>query len=221
MSGSLTRHVMDNVMFITFEGPEGSGKSTQIRLLAEFMRARGLSVEVVREPGGTPIGDQVRHVLHDTANTAMSPEAEVLLYSASRAQLVSQRIRPSLAAGRVVLCDRYADSTMAYQGYGRGLDLGMLAALTEIATGGLKPDLTLLLDLDVSAGLSRRRVRGEEMNRLDLEAVAFHERVREGYRLLANADPERWVRIQADRPVDVVAADIREAVLARLPVAAR
>lgn len=221
MSGSLTRHVMDNVMFITFEGPEGSGKSTQIRLLAEFMRARGLSVEVVREPGGTPIGDQVRHVLHDTANTAMSPEAEVLLYSASRAQLVSQRIRPSLAAGRIVLCDRYADSTMAYQGYGRGLDLGMLAALTEIATGGLKPDLTLLLDLDVSAGLSRRRVRGEEMNRLDLEAVAFHERVREGYRLLANADPERWVRIQADRPVDVVAADIREAVLARLPVAAR
>lgn len=221
MSGSLTRHVMDNVMFITFEGPEGSGKSTQIRLLAEFLRARGLSVEVVREPGGTPIGDQVRHVLHDTANTAMSPEAEVLLYSASRAQLVSQRIRPSLAAGRVVLCDRYADSTMAYQGYGRGLDLGMLAALTEIATGGLKPDLTLLLDLDVSAGLSRRRVRGEEMNRLDLEAVAFHERVREGYRLLANADPERWVRIQADRSVDVVAADIREAVLARLPVAAR
>lgn len=220
MSGSLTRHVMDNVMFITFEGPEGSGKSTQIRLLAEFLRARGLSVEVVREPGGTPIGDQVRHVLHDTANTAMSPEAEVLLYSASRAQLVSQRIRPSLAAGRVVLCDRYADSTMAYQGYGRGLDLGMLAALTEIATGGLKPDLTLLLDLDVSAGLSRRRVRGEEMNRLDLEAVAFHERVREGYRLLANADPERWVRIQADRPVDVVAADIREAVLARLWIAA-
>jgi len=211
---------MDNVMFITFEGPEGSGKSTQIRLLAEFMRARGLSVEVVREPGGTPIGDQVRHVLHDTANTAMSPEAEVLLYSASRAQLVSQRIRPSLAAGRIVLCDRYADSTMAYQGYGRGLDLGMLAALTEIATGGLKPDLTLLLDLDVSAGLSRRRVRGEEMNRLDLEAVAFHERVREGYRLLANADPERWVRIQADRPVDVVAADIREAVLARLWIAA-
>lgn len=220
MSGSLTRHVMDNVMFITFEGPEGSGKSTQIRLLAEFMRARGLSVEVVREPGGTPIGDQVRHVLHDTANTAMSPEAEVLLYSASRAQLVSQRIRPSLAAGQIVLCDRYADSTMAYQGYGRGLDLGMLAALTEIATGGLKPDLTLLLDLDVSAGLSRRRVRGEEMNRLDLEAVAFHERVREGYRLLANADPERWVRIQADRPVDVVAADIREAVLARLWIAA-
>lgn len=220
MSGSLTRHVMDNVMFITFEGPEGSGKSTQIRLLAEFMRARGLSVEVVREPGGTPIGDQVRHVLHDTANTAMSPEAEVLLYSASRAQLVSQRIRPSLAAGRIVLCDRYADSTMAYQGYGRGLDLGMLAALTEIATGGLKPDLTLLLDLDVSAGLSRRRVRGEEMNRLDLEAVAFHERVREGYRLLANADPERWVRVQADRPVDVVAADIREAVLARPWIAA-
>jgi len=207
-------------MFITFEGPEGSGKSTQIRLLAEFLRARGFSVEVVREPGGTPIGDQIRHVLHDTANTAMSPAAEVLLYSASRAQLISERIRPSLAAGRIVLCDRYADSTMAYQGYGRGLDLGMLAALTEIATGGLRPDLTLLLDLDVSAGLSRRRIRGEEMNRLDLEAVAFHERVRAGYRLLADADPDRWVRIPADRSVDLVAVDIREAVVARLPVAA-
>jgi len=207
-------------MFITFEGPEGSGKSTQIRLLAEFLRARGFSVEVVREPGGTPIGDQIRHVLHDTANTAMSPAAEVLLYSASRAQLISERIRPSLAAGRIVLCDRYADSTMAYQGYGRGLDLDMLAALTEIATGGLRPDLVLFLDLDVSAGLSRRRTRGEEMNRLDLEAVAFHERVRAGYRLLADAAPDRWVRIPADRAVDLVAADIREAVVARMPVAA-
>jgi dTMP kinase len=207
-------------MFITFEGPEGSGKSTQIRLLAEFLRTRGFSVEVVREPGGTPIGDQIRHVLHDTANTAMSPAAEVLLYSASRAQLISERIKPSLAAGRIVLCDRYADSTMAYQGYGRGLDLGMLAALTEIATGGLRPDLILLLDLDVSAGLSRRRIRGEEMNRLDLEAVAFHERVRAGYRLLADADPDRWVRIPADRSVDLVAVDIREAVIVRMPVAA-
>ena len=109
---------------------------------------------------------------------------------------------------------------MAYQGYGRGLDLGMLAALTEIATGGLRPDLILLLDLDVSAGLSRRRIRGEEMNRLDLEAVAFHERVRAGYRLLADADPDRWVRIPADRSVDLVAVDIREAVIARMPVAA-
>ncbi len=207
-------------MFITFEGPEGSGKSTQIRLLAEYLRGRSFSVEVMREPGGTAIGDQIRHVLHDTANTAMSPAAEVLLYSASRAQLVAERIRPALAAGRVVLCDRYADSTMAYQGYGRGLDLSMLATLTEIATGGLIPDLTLLLDLDVSDGLSRRRVRGEEMNRLDLEAVAFHERVREGYGRLAGADPGRWVRIAADRPVEVVAMDIRETVLGRLSIQA-
>lgn len=207
-------------MFITFEGPEGSGKSTQIRLLAGYLRGRGFSVEVMREPGGTAIGDQIRHVLHDTANTAMSPTAEVLLYSASRAQLVAERIRPALAAGRVVLCDRYADSTMAYQGYGRGLDLGMLAALTEIATGGLMPDLTLLLDLDVSDGLSRRRVRGEEMNRLDLEAVAFHERVREGYSRLASADPGRWVRIAADRSVQVVAMDVRATVLGRLSIPA-
>jgi dTMP kinase len=216
----VTISVLKAAMFITFEGPEGGGKSTQIRLLAEFLRGRGFTVETMREPGGTPIGDQIRHVLHDTANTAMAPAAEVLLYSASRAQLVNERIRPALAAGRIVLCDRYADSTMAYQGYGRGLDLGMLATLTGIATGGLTPDLTLLLDLDVSDGLSRRLVRGEEMNRLDLEAVAFHERVREGYSRLASADPGRWVRIQADRTVELVAEDIREAVLARLSIPA-
>lgn len=203
-------------MFITFEGPEGSGKTTQIPLLAEHLRARGHDVVTTREPGGTPIGDQIRACLHDTANTAMSATAEVLLYSASRAQLVAEVIRPALAAGRVVLCDRYADSTMAYQGYGRGLDKTMLAALTGIATGGLMPDLTLLLDLDEGRGLSRRRDEGEEMNRLDLEAIEFHSRVRAGYLALAAAEPGRWARIDGDAPVAEVQAAIRRAVDARL-----
>lgn len=203
-------------MFITFEGPEGGGKSTQIRLLAAYLRERGFSVEVTREPGGTRIGDQIRDVVHDTAHTAMAATAEVLLYSASRAQLVNQIIRPALAAGRVVLCDRFADSTMAYQGYGRGLDRAMLAELTTIATDGLTPDLTLLLDIDVTCGLTRRRTEGDEMNRLDLEAVEFHERVREGYHLLAAAEPERWAVIDADRPMGEVAADVERVVSERM-----
>jgi dTMP kinase len=203
-------------MFITLEGPEGAGKTTQLRSLADFLRARGHDVVTTREPGGTPIGDQIRGVLHDTANVAMSPTAEMLLYAASRAQLVAEVIRPALAAGRVVLCDRYADSTMAYQGYGRSLDRDALAALTTIATGGLWPDLTLLLDVDVERGLARRRDEGEEMNRLDLEAVAFHQRVRDGYLTLAAAEPARWQIIDADRPPDAVQDDLRCVVLACL-----
>ncbi|MBP8950412.1 MAG: dTMP kinase [Candidatus Promineofilum sp.] len=200
-------------MFITLEGPEGGGKTTQLRALAGFLRDCGYDVVTAREPGGTPIGDQIRHVLHDTANAAMSPTAEMLLYAASRAQLVAEVIRPALAAGRVVLCDRYADSTLAYQGYGRGLDGDVLATLTAIATGGLRPDLTLLLDVDVARGLARRRDEGEEMNRLDLEALEFHRRVREGYLALAAAEPARWVCIDADRPADEVQADVQRAVL--------
>ncbi len=205
-----------NPMFITLEGPEGAGKTTQLRGLADFLRQRGLSVVTTREPGGTAIGDQIRHVLHDTANCAMSPAAEVLLYAASRAQLVAEVIRPALAAGHVVLCDRYADSTMAYQGYGRGLDRDDLAVLTAIATGGLRPDLTLLLDLAVERGLARRRDMGEEMNRLDLETVDFHRRVRAGYLALAAAEPARWWRVDADRPSVEVQEELRRVVLARL-----
>ena len=203
-------------MFITFEGPEGSGKSTQVRRLAGYLRGQGVDVVVTREPGGTAIGDQIRGVLHDTANTAMSSTAEVLLYSASRAQLIAEVIRPALAQGKIILCDRYADSTMAYQGYGRGLDREMLIALTEIATGGLEPELTILLDLDVDRGLARRRDQGDEMNRLDLEVTTFHERVRAGYLAMAGNDPRRWVVIPADRPVEHVAEDVRQVVLARL-----
>lgn len=203
-------------MFITLEGPEGSGKSSQIGLLAEFLQRQGFSVITTREPGGTAIGDQIRHVLHDVANTAMSSTAELLLYSASRAQLVNELVRPALAAGQVVICDRYADSTLAYQGYGRFLNLSDLQTITQFATGGLKPDLTLLLDIDVEHGLARRRDGGDEMNRLDLERVSFHQRVRAGYHQLAQAEPARWVIVDADQSIEAVQAKLQEIVLARL-----
>jgi dTMP kinase len=203
-------------MFITLEGPEGAGKSSQMRPLADFLHREGFTVETTREPGGTQIGDQIRACLHDTANIDMRPVTEVLLYAASRAQLVGEFIRPALSAGKVILCDRYADSTMAYQGYGRGIDLEVLIWLTELATGGLKPDLTILLDIDAAQGLARRRGIGNEMNRLDLETIEFHNRVRDGYRLLAAAEPERWVIVEAGRPAREVQAELRRIVMARL-----
>ncbi len=199
-------------MFITFEGPEGSGKTTQSRLLAKWLAGRGLNVLLVREPGGTPIGDQVRDILHDMKNEAMDPHTELLLYSASRAQLVAQTIRPHLAAGGVVICDRYADSTMAYQGYGRGLELDALRQITDFATGGLRPDLTLYLDLDPQDGLARRNRGGEEWNRMDALALDFHRRVQEGYEQLIAAEPKRWIRIDAAQPVETVQRAICEAV---------
>lgn len=168
-----------------------------------------------REPGGSDIGDQIRDVLHDVGNDKMTSAAEILLYSASRAQLVREIIQPALDKGIIVLCDRYADSTLAYQGYGRGLNLDDLAYITRFATGGLQPDLTLLLDIDVERGLARRKDGGDEMNRLDLEAVAFHQRVRQGYQQLVAADPGRWIRINADRAVPIVQAELQEIVFAR------
>jgi dTMP kinase len=203
-------------MFITLEGPEGSGKTSQIALLAGFLCDQGYRVVQTREPGGTPIGDQIRACLHDVNNTAMDAVTEVLLYSASRAQHVAELIRPALDDGQMVLCDRFADSTIAYQGYGRGLNLSALHTLTAIATQGLKPDLTILLDIDVAQGLARRQVGGEEMNRLDLEALSFHQRVREGYHVLAAAEPERWVVVDAERPLAIVQAHLQAIVAARL-----
>jgi dTMP kinase len=202
--------------FITFEGPDGSGKSTQIELLTHHLRLIGWNVLTTREPGGTPIGDQIRTVLHDVANTEMVFEAEILLYSASRAQLVGQVVRPALAQGAIVLSDRYADSTIAYQGYGRGLDLSVLRRITDFATGGLAPDLTIYLDLPVEQGLERKRQalsqRSGEWNRLDQEDVEFHQRVRQGYLELAAAEPERWLLVDARPSVAEIQRKIREAV---------
>jgi dTMP kinase len=196
-------------MFITFEGPDGSGKTTQISLLADYLREQGFSVLVTREPGGTDIGDQIRNCLHDVRNTNMTPRAEILLYSASRAQLVHETIVPALQSGATVICDRFADSTLAYQGYGRGLNLDDLHYITRFATGGLRPDLTFLLDMDVEDGISRRTQGGEEMNRMDLQKASFYRRVREGYLQMARDEPQRWVVVDADGPVDQVQQAIR------------
>ncbi len=203
-------------MFITLEGPDGSGKTTQIRLLAEWLREQDYEVVLTREPGGTGIGDQIRVVLHDPCNTAMDARTEILLYSASRAQHVAQCIRPALAAGKIVISDRYADSTLAYQGYGRGLNLETLRTITAFATGGLMPDLTLYLDITSQEGLQRRRLGGGEWNRLDAETLGFHQRVRSGYLELADLEPERWVVIDAARSAEEVQAEIRSLVKARL-----
>lgn len=203
--------------FITFEGPDGSGKSTQCRLLADRLAAAGYQLLCTREPGGTPISEQIRAVLHDLGNRAMQPRAEILLYSAARAQLVGQALLPHLAAGGVVLCDRFFDSTLAYQGYGHGLDLAVLRQITAFATQNLKPDLTLLLDLDAAAGLARRQQGGVEWNRLDDYALAFHQRVRAGYLALAAAEPERWAVLDATLATDVLSNAIWDVVRERLP----
>jgi dTMP kinase len=202
-------------LFITLEGPDGGGKSTQARLLVEHLTGRGIQTLLTREPGGTPIGDQIRRTLMDLGNTGMHPRSEILLFSASRAQIVHQVIRPRLEAGGVVVCDRFYDSTLAYQGYGHGLDLTALRAITEFATGGLRPDLTFLIDLPAEDGLRRRR-RGGQWNRLDAYDLAFHQRVRQGYFDLAAAEPERWVTVDATRPVEAVQSEIRRLVEARL-----
>ena len=202
-------------MFITFEGPEGSGKTTQIAKLAEFLEERGHSVYVTREPGGTPIGDQIRATLLALGNTEMHPRAEALLLQASRAQLVEEVILPRLAAGEIILCDRYADSTLAYQGFGHQNDLEPLKKIIDYATEGLKPDLTIMFDLDVEVGLRRRNEAGN-LNRLDALELNFHRRVRDGYHQLAKAEPERWVIVEADHPFDVIQQELRELVLERL-----
>ena len=203
-------------MFITFEGPDGSGKTTQIVRLSDYLCAAGHEVLSTREPGGTSIGDQIREVLHALKNDAMLASTELLLYSASRAQLVGEVIRPHLERGGIVISDRYADSTLAYQGYGRGLDLDALRAITAFATGNLRPDLTILLDVSVEEGLQRRKHGGGEWNRLDQEAVEFHARVRKGYHTLAQNDAQRWVVIDAAREADEVQAEIRKVVKDRL-----
>lgn len=202
-------------MFITFEGLDGSGKTTQIKQLVSYLREQGHDPLATREPGGTPIGDQIRRVLHSVNNDAMTPEAEILLYSASRAQLVGEVIRPALAAGRLVLCDRFYDSTLAYQGYGRGLDLEQLHAITGFATGGLKPDLTFFLDLETEAGLARRHSDGT-VNRMDLQERAFYERVRRGYQALVAREPDRWCVVDGNRPVPAIQSDLRRHLLERL-----
>lgn len=195
--------------FVTLEGIEGSGKTTQIRLLANHLQAQGLEVVCTREPGGCPIADAIRAILLDSANSAMVPRAELLLYAAARAQHVEEVIRPALAQGKVVLCDRYTDATLAYQGYGRGLDLNLIAQLNDLASGSLTPELTLLLDFPAETGLARARARnhqsqGTDEGRFEQEALDFHRRIREGYLRVAGGQA-RFTVIDASGDQDQVA----------------
>jgi len=204
-------------MFITLEGPEGSGKTSQLPLLAEYMRLQGHQVFTTREPGGTSISEQIRTILHNLENTEMNPRTEILLYQASRAQLVEQFIRPHLIKGWIVLSDRYADSTIAYQGYGHQIDIESLKVLVTFATAGLKPDLTILLDVDVETGLRRKELKGE-WNRLDAYDLEFHHRVRQGYLQLVRDEPERWEVVDASQPPKKVQEDLRSIVSERLKI---
>jgi dTMP kinase len=203
--------------FITFEGIEGSGKSTQIVMLANYLAARNRPVTLTREPGGTAIGDQVRKILLDPGNTDLTPGAELLLYAAARSQHLEELIRPDLEAGKVVLCDRFSDATLAYQGFGRGLDRDMICELDRIVTRGMRPDLTILLDIDVAAGLRRARGRNssrglETEARFENEDLAFHGRVRQGYRELAEREPDRFRVIDASASPDEIQDRVRQIV---------
>lgn len=202
-------------MFITFEGPEGAGKTTQVRLLAEGLRAQGRRVLVTHEPGGTRIGEVIRQLLL-TPNSGhpLTSRAEAILFSAARAQLVDEVIRPALAQGVVVLCDRFSDSSLAYQVYGRGLAADAVAELIEFATGGLKPDVTFLLDLDVAAGLARKQ--GTPVDRLEQEEISFHQRVRDGYLEIARREPARIVMLDATQSAEHLAGEVQERLAAGL-----
>lgn len=201
--------------FITFEGIDGCGKTTQVRLLGEALRTEGRDVVETVEPGGTEIGRLIRKILLDPASKEITPRAELLLYFASRAQNVEQVIRPALARGAIVLCDRFTDSTLCYQGCGRGLDPAIILDLDQIACNGLQPDVTVLIDIDVATSKERARRRNERTatneTRLDDESAAFHNRVRQGYHALAKQHPERFLMINGAPKPGNIAKTIREA----------
>jgi dTMP kinase len=211
---------MKQGLFITFEGIDGCGKTTQLRLLASWLRERGSHVVETVEPGGTEIGRQIRKILLDPANSAIRPRTELLLYFASRAQNVEQVIRPALAEGAVVLCDRFTDSTLVYQGCGRGLDPAIVLDLHRIACGTLQPDITLLIDVDIETSLARARRRNDHSSanesRIDEESRDFHERVRRGYMELAASEPHRFIVIDGMHPIAEVATGIHEAMKNRV-----
>lgn len=211
-------------IFITVEGPDGSGKSTQIDLLVSFLRGRNHTVVVTREPGGTAVGEAIRKLLLEPDGSyQMADETELFLFAAGRAQHVRERILPALACGHIVVASRYADATEAYQGYGRQLPLDLVQRVNEAATGGLKPDLTIILDIDTEEGLRRARGVAKETppgehDRIEAAGLAFHQRVREGYLAIARREPSRCIVIDSARPIMDVACDIEKAVLERFEI---
>lgn len=196
--------------FITLEGPEGAGKTTQLKLLSKFLQDEGIEHVITRDPGGTSLGKPIRRILLN-AESVVSPVAELLLYEADRAQNVSEIILPGLAEGKVVFCDRYIDSTIAYQGYGRGIDLKLIEQLNEVATQGLRPKCTILFDIESSAGLARLHPSGHD--RLEREALEFHQKVRNGYLELSKLDENRWRILDASMAMHMVQEQLRKFVL--------
>lgn len=195
-------------LFISIEGGEGCGKTVQSRALVASLERRGAAVQLVREPGGTPLAERIREVLLFAKEVPLSPEAQALLFSAARAQLTREVIRPALERGAYVVADRYFDSTLAYQGYGLGMDVDALRAVTRFAVGNLVPDVTFLLDLPAEVGLRRTRQRSERWDRFEADDEAFHKRVRAGYLDLARQEPKRYVVVDATRPEGDVAAEV-------------
>ena len=204
-------------LFVTFEGGEGSGKSTVLKQVNEILLSEGHSTLLTREPGGTPISEQIRNVILDKANTSMDPRTEALLYAASRRQHLVEKIWPALKEGKIVLCDRFLDSSLAYQGGARGLGMDEILEVNRYATEGQFPDITLFFDLDPSIGLRRIAANaGREVNRLDLERMTFHKKVRASFQKLASLYPERYVTIDASQPLEKVVEDSLKAIKAKL-----
>ena len=203
-------------LFVSFEGIEGCGKTTQVKLLASWLSFQGHRVLVTREPGGTPLAEKIRKVLLDSRNHSMSPLTELLLLQASRAQHLAQVIKPALSHGQIVLCDRFADSSTAYQGYGRGMDLEMVRQLNQIAVDGCWPRLTLVFDLPVEQGFARAAGRKRGFDRMEKQEQAFHQKVRKGFQTIAKADPARVKVLDGSFPPDVIQAAVRQLVLNRL-----
>jgi len=190
--------------FITFEGPDGAGKTTQIRLLNDYLRDKGWDTVLTREPGGTPLGEKIRSIILDVENKDMNPITEMLLYAAARAQHVSQIIRPALEQGKIVLCDRFVDSSIAYQGFGRGLGLAMVEGVNHYALQGIVPDMTLFFDIDPKKGLERSMIRHRGMDRLEEEKLDFHKKVYEGFIYLSKKYPERFHVIDANEEIEKI-----------------